>query len=70
MITYIERDHDAGWGDWKKKMFPVEFLTKELQKNQPTYFSNIFLSEVFNRKKIMRWEGSMINVGSYFYITL
>lgn len=51
-------------------MFPVEFLTKELQKNQPTYFSNIFLSEVFNRKKIMRWEGSMINVGSYFYITL
>ena len=32
-------------------MFPVEVVTKELQKSQPTYFSNVFLSKVFNRKK-------------------
>ena len=34
-----------------KKMFPVEVVTKELLKSKPTYISNVFLSEVFNRKK-------------------
>lgn len=41
----------------------MEFLTKELQKSQPTYFRNIFHNEVFNMEK-KGWEGSTISTGS------
>lgn len=50
-------------------MFPMEFLTKELQKSQPTYFSNIFLSEVFSIEKNNGAGGIYnINVGSYIFL--
>lgn len=34
-----------------KKGFPMEFLTKELQKSQATCFRNIFHSEALNMEK-------------------
>lgn len=50
-------------------MFPMEFLTKELQKSQPTYFSNIFLSEVFSIEKNNGAGGIYnINVGNYIFL--
>lgn len=49
-------------------MFPVEVLTKELQSQQP--ISAMFSLVRYLIEKIMGWEGSIINVGSYFYNTL